>query len=350
MSFITGEDPTTLQFIVYVIIMALMVICFYYQVGHLQKMTILPVYLLPFGTFCILFENWALAMGSLIHEESAGAYIAYIFHSFNIPILLTCMVEVSYRLYETRSAQFFFIRFDEAESEAFTPVGSIAFLYGARLLSLSLLVLTMAVDFRYPKLETGGYITLVENVTSLPLWLSLIPPILLSIVCLFVSVAVMRYGLNMTIGLTTRKRWRVVLLCSLCLTVGYVFQTNYYPFTSNFGEATMLVGVSFLIYLVQEDLFVAGSFADYLHKSNLAFTLRPGDKENNADEPMDNSASTTNINGNAVKPKQRSSVNTKKQDEEDEEETAVSVQVGDVTETTALKTRATGTGLRIPAG
>lgn len=33
----------------------------------------------------------------------------------------------------------------------------------------------------------------------------------------------------------------------------------------------MLFGASFLVYLVQEDLFLAGSFADYLHKSNLAF-------------------------------------------------------------------------------
>jgi len=284
MSFITGESPTDAQFIVYVIIMAMMTIFFYYQVRHLQKMTILPVYLLPFGTFCMFIENLCLALGSQIRNESTGAYIAYIFHSFNIPILLTCMVEVSYRLYETRSAQFFFIRFDEAESEAFTPMGSLAFLYGMRFLSLSLIALTVTVNFVAPDLETGGYLTLAKDVTSVPLWLSLIPPILLSLVCLVVSVAVIRYGLNMTIGLTTRKRWRVVLLCSLCLSVGYAFDTDRYPFTSNLGEAIMMIGASFLVYLVQEDLFLAGSFADYLHTSNLAFTLRLPDDLENGDE------------------------------------------------------------------
>ena len=75
----------------------------------------------------------------------------------------------------------------------------------------------------------------------------------------------------MTIGLTTRKRWRVVLFCSLILSVGYIPGSQLFTITSSIGELVMLIGASFLVYLVQEDLFLAGSFADYLHKSNLAF-------------------------------------------------------------------------------
>jgi hypothetical protein len=75
----------------------------------------------------------------------------------------------------------------------------------------------------------------------------------------------------MTIGLTTRKRWRMVFLASLCLIGGYIPGGLWFPATSNLGEAVFVAGATFMAYLVQEDLFLAGSFADYLHKSNLAF-------------------------------------------------------------------------------
>ena len=33
----------------------------------------------------------------------------------------------------------------------------------------------------------------------------------------------------------------------------------------------MLMGLSFILYLIQKDLALAGSFADFLHRSNVAF-------------------------------------------------------------------------------
>ena len=45
-----------------------------------------------------------------------------------------------------------------------------------------------------------------------------------------------------------------------------------FSYTSKVGEVVLLVAVTFLVYLVQEDLLLAGSFADYLHKSNIAFS------------------------------------------------------------------------------
>ena len=41
--------------------------------------------------------------------------------------------------------------------------------------------------------------------------------------------------------------------------------------TSNAGSIFLLMGLSFTLYLIQKDLALAGSFADFLHRSNVAF-------------------------------------------------------------------------------
>lgn len=44
-----------------------------------------------------------------------------------------------------------------------------------------------------------------------------------------------------------------------------------YAVTSNAGELALLFGVTVLVFLVQEDFSLAGSFADFLRSSNVAF-------------------------------------------------------------------------------
>jgi hypothetical protein len=44
-----------------------------------------------------------------------------------------------------------------------------------------------------------------------------------------------------------------------------------YAVTSNAGELALLFGVTLLVFLVQEDFSLAGSFADFLRSSNVAF-------------------------------------------------------------------------------
>ena len=53
-----------------------------------------------------------------------------------------------------------------------------------------------------------------------------------------------------------------------------------YAVTSNAGEIALLFGVTVLVFLVQEDFSLAGSYADFLRSSNVAFlehTLVPMD-------------------------------------------------------------------------
>lgn len=46
-----------------------------------------------------------------------------------------------------------------------------------------------------------------------------------------------------------------------------------YQVTSNAGELALLIGVTFIVGLVQRDLVIAGSFANFLNKSNKAFDM-----------------------------------------------------------------------------
>ena len=118
----------------------------------------------------------------------------------------------------------------------------------------------------------------------------------------------------MTIGITTRKRWRVILPCSLAFIIGQIFGEYWYVASSNLGQIILLGGVTFLLHLVEEDLRLAGTFADFLHKSNMAFTtnnnnnlseyaLQGNEEENNANSItigrnyLSNSSSNSHDNG-----------------------------------------------------
>ena len=54
-------------------------------------------------------------------------------------------------------------------------------------------------------------------------------------------------------------------------TILFIFSIKVYAVTSNAGEIALLFGVTVLVFLVQEDFSLAGSFADFLRSSNVAF-------------------------------------------------------------------------------
>jgi hypothetical protein len=55
--------------------------------------------------------------------------------------------------------------------------------------------------------------------------------------------------------------------------IGNCFGTSVYQVSSNAGEVALLIGVTFIVGLVQRDLVIAGSFANFLSKSNKAFVV-----------------------------------------------------------------------------
>ena len=197
-----GTSPGGPDLGMYIASIVLCTVSLFYQLTTLQKMTILPVRILPFATICWIYENLLLALGSKISssERSFFANLMYLAVCFEIPILFTVTFELAYRLYETRSAQFFCIRFDELDVEndrakRTTATGALSFLWGMRLLAVGLFIVNVFVNWdlsRVDKVNQGGLIDLAKpgGSQNLALWLSLVPPIALGSFALVISISV----------------------------------------------------------------------------------------------------------------------------------------------------------------
>ena len=71
-----------------------------------------------------------------------------------------------------------------------------------------------------------------------------------------------------------------MLPCSVLYTVGQCFGAHIYRWTSMTGDVFMVIGISIMVHRVQSDLAVAGSFADFLHRSNAVFrTSQPSQRK-----------------------------------------------------------------------
>ena len=62
-----------------------------------------------------------------------------------------------------------------------------------------------------------------------------------------------------------------MLPCSVLYTVGQCFGAHIYRWTSLAGDVFLVIGITIMVQRVQSDLSVAGSFADFLHRSNAVF-------------------------------------------------------------------------------
>lgn len=249
-------------------------ILFFLQLRYCQKLKILPAFLLPFCSFFICFKNVVLWRTAYLSPNSDVSEVGYVFSSFVVPLMITIIYEAAYRLHEARSAHFLFIPFDQNLD---VNIPALLSLWAIRIIALGLFVMNIIVYFGFysgvdDAIGRGGFITLSQQPQSTFLCLSLIPPIFLSALGLVVSLSIYRYGNNVSLGLIKTRRWRIPLISVLGYIVGEIFDTNVYLITSSSGEIFLLMGLTLLIRLVQQDLAFAGQFADFLHRSNEAFS------------------------------------------------------------------------------
>jgi hypothetical protein len=87
----------------------------------------------------------------------------------------------------------------------------------------------------------------------------------------FIYFVSFRYAKHSTLGISNNRYWRAIVPCSLLQAIGQIFGVKVYQVTSNAGELALLIGVTIVVSLVQRDLVIAGSYANFLHKSNEAF-------------------------------------------------------------------------------
>jgi hypothetical protein len=272
-----GEDQHEYAKVLYIIFAIIAFIIFSIQVTHLLKMQILPIYLQPFLSFILCYENILLFTGDNTTKHSTSANIGYFLYSCMIPIFIIIIFEVTLRLHEVRCAHFWGIPFEQGPEITYIPAFICIWLI--RVLAIGLFIMNIIATYRLLHSQhvlagDGGYAVLDEYPRSRHIWLSLIPSIILSIVGYMMGIALYRYGKQFTLSPRSDiLSWSVLLVTVVLQMIGQCFNASVYSVTSNAGNICLLIGVSWMVHKVQRDLILAGTFADFLHTSNLVYKM-----------------------------------------------------------------------------
>eukprot|EP00596_Hydrurales_sp_CCMP1899_P004203 CAMPEP_0119047864 /NCGR_PEP_ID=MMETSP1177-20130426/55450_1 /TAXON_ID=2985 /ORGANISM="Ochromonas sp, Strain CCMP1899" /LENGTH=253 /DNA_ID=CAMNT_0007022977 /DNA_START=427 /DNA_END=1185 /DNA_ORIENTATION=+ len=152
-------------------------------------------------------------------------------------------------------------------------------LWGVRIIACGLFVMQLlaAFDEALPEEVScdvagkGGYASFVKDKGCVTLALALAPKMILSAISIMIGMILIRYGLNLTLRVHRSRGFRSIIICSLAYAVSQIFSERVYPVTSSAGDIILLLGVTYLVFLVQEDFTLAGTYADFLRSSNVAF-------------------------------------------------------------------------------
>lgn len=191
-----GQSHQTYEKVLFIVFATIAAILCAYQIVYLQKLNLLPVYLIPFLSFFLCFENVILFYGKRIDENSDVAQATYVFYSLQIPIFMMILFEMVFRLHQLRSAHFFFIPFDEDAQTV--PLLAILSVILVRFIAAGLFVMNILSTFELVYQDSnelyGGYTYLASHMNSEALTLQLVPTIVLSFVATVMGVAMYRYG------------------------------------------------------------------------------------------------------------------------------------------------------------
>ena len=164
----------------------------------LQRLNILPIFLLPLLCFCVCYENTVLSLGDSISYNSKIAYAGYVFHSLEIPLFVIILHETSFRLYQSRSFQFCCIRFDQNNVKTINYAAAVL-LWSVRIIAIGLFIMNIFVDFEavppHDKCAlsgVGGYVSFVKDPNCVSLILALVPPIFLSFISINIGLILVR--------------------------------------------------------------------------------------------------------------------------------------------------------------
>ncbi len=189
---LVGNELNNAEYGGFVAMSVVSALLFLIHIRYIQKITMNAVYLLPCLAFFICFENTSVSFGRSVNPDSVTAYFTYIFHSLQIPLMIVILYELSYRLFEVRTAHFICLPFDQRSDVSKTL--AVCTLWIVRVLACGLTVLNIVVDVNGDddRASAGGYIYLSQHRSSLYAWLSLIPPMCLSVMAIIVGDAIAR--------------------------------------------------------------------------------------------------------------------------------------------------------------
>ena len=191
-------DTTNYGHIVFIVFAVISAILGSISLLFLQRLNILPVYLLPLLCFFICYENTVLSLGDNISAASKLAYAGNVFHSLTIPLFVIILHETSFRLYQSRSFQFCCIRFDQSNMSS-KNYFAVVLLWSVRIIAVGLFVMNILADFNLvpasedcDKAKVAGYAAFITDPYCGSLILALIPPIFLAFISISIGMILIR--------------------------------------------------------------------------------------------------------------------------------------------------------------
>mmetsp|Transcript_2017 Transcript_2017/g.2913 ORF Transcript_2017/g.2913 Transcript_2017/m.2913 type:complete len:403 (+) Transcript_2017:247-1455(+) len=263
-------------------------------------------FLFPLACIFCAVENIALACSGYILRrqlaDSLGLQVVFVIQAIQVPIFLLVIFELTYIVHKRRSVHFCGMFFDEGrlgrrvQGVFSTPVKSFVLRNLIRIISLLCLMMGIVanLDLMEDSIENdvlagrmGWWMLFSRKVNYASdeegnagqgkrkyLWtfhilLSLIPTAVLIVCSFFLSIALWRYGSNssMVVHSSCLNPWFSPMFGTITLSIGQLFSTEWYPFTSNFGFLVYTVTILFLMGEIDKDVVSTTDFTDFLREA-----------------------------------------------------------------------------------
>lgn len=190
-----NESWETGLFISFAVISGLL---FFIQIFYLQKLKMLPVYILPALSACLCFDNALMAGGATIDPQWRISKFVTAIQALIIPFNVIIIFEMPFRLHQARTAHFLCIPFEQGP--LISSLLAKLSLWAMRIFALGLLVINIIVNFKIPNAASDragkvGFIYFGEIDAEVHVWLGLLPPLILSVEAVVLSIVMQRFVL-----------------------------------------------------------------------------------------------------------------------------------------------------------
>jgi len=244
--------------------------------------------LFPVALFILALENAALAASGNIYDShivedgnenfDSNVFIQAVFvlQTFEVPILLIVVFEITYLVHKRRSVNFCGMYFDEGVRVKNTAFMSCMLRNSIRTLATVLLVMGLVVNFDL--IQTGADVDALAGRAGwwalagedwdgkVHLLLSLIPTAVLTLVSFYLSIMLWRYGTEsaMVVHSSMCNPWFYSFFGTLAMAVGQLFGEELYTVMSNAGMLIFIITILLLMVEVDKDINATTDVAYFL--------------------------------------------------------------------------------------
>lgn len=243
--------------------------------------------LFPIALFILALENAALAASGRIYDDleekgeenfDSNIFIKAVFvlQTFEVPILLIVIFEITYLVHKRRSVNFCGMFFDEGVRVNNTLFMSCLLRNSIRTLATVLLIMGLIVNFDL--IQSGGPVDELAGRAGwwalagedwdgkVHLLLSLIPTAVLTLVSFYLSIMLWRYGTEsaMVVHSSICNPWFYCFFGTLAMAAGQLFGEELYTVMSNAGTLIFIQTILLLMAEVDKDIVSTNDVALFL--------------------------------------------------------------------------------------